>query len=93
MIYARILTRKINGWHLLISKVQCRAKSAVSYPIEYNETKDANNEVQYTQPIKDIPGPKALPLLDNWFRFLSNIGKRFCHESGFKTRGKIFIDT
>ncbi|KYN27695.1 Cytochrome P450 CYP12A2 [Trachymyrmex cornetzi] len=36
--------------------------------------KDTVNEVQYAQPIKDIPGPKALPLLDNWFRFLSYIG-------------------
>ncbi|EGI69559.1 Cytochrome P450 CYP12A2, partial [Acromyrmex echinatior] len=25
------------------------------------------------QPIKDIPGPKALPFLGNWFRFLSYI--------------------
>jgi len=61
MICARIL-RKIN-WHLLISKVQrqSRAKSAASYSIEYNEMKDAENEMQYAQPIKDIPESIAFP--------------------------------
>lgn len=55
--------------------VQCRAKSVVAYPIEHNETKDMDNEMQYARPTKDIPGPKGLPLLGNWFRFLPYIGK------------------
>ncbi|XP_011686066.1 PREDICTED: cytochrome P450 CYP12A2-like [Wasmannia auropunctata] len=74
MIRTRFLIHKINGsW--FSSKVQCRAKSVVAYPIEHNETKDVNNEMQYARPTKDIPGPKALPLLGNWFRFLPYIGE------------------
>lgn len=74
MIRARFLIREINGSRLP-SKVQCHAKSTVAYLIKCNETKDVNNEIQYARPTKDIPGPKALPLLGNWFRFLPHIGK------------------
>ncbi|XP_077280264.1 putative cytochrome P450 12b2, mitochondrial isoform X1 [Temnothorax americanus] len=73
MIRARFFIREINGSRLS-SKVQCRARS-IAYPIEHNETKDVNNETQYARPTKDIPGPKALPLLGNWFRFLPYIGE------------------
>lgn len=77
MIRARFLIHEINGSRLSL-KVQCRAKSVISaHPIEHNETKDVNNELQYARPIKDIPGPKALPLLGNWFRFVPYIGKNF----------------
>lgn len=85
MIRARFLIREINGLRLP-PKVQCRAKSVVSvYPIEHNKTKDVNNELQYARPTKDIPGPKALPLLGNWFRFIPYIGKSsLFHQNVFK---------
>lgn len=74
MIRARFLSHEVNGSRLL-SKMRCRTKSIVAYSIEQNETKDVNNKMQYARPTKDIPGPKALPLLGNWFRFLPYIGK------------------
>lgn len=75
MIRARFLICEIKrDGSRLPSKMQCRAKSIVAYPIEHNETK-VDNEMQYARPTKDIPGPKALPLLGNWFRFLPYIGK------------------
>lgn len=74
MIRAGFLIREINGSRLP-SKMQCRARSVVADSIEHNQTNEVNNEVQYARPTKDIPGPKALPLLGNWFRFLPYIGK------------------
>ncbi|KAL0112643.1 hypothetical protein PUN28_012133 [Cardiocondyla obscurior] len=73
MIRARFLIREINGSSPLI--LQCRTRSTLAYPIERNETKDESNEMQYARPTEDIPGPKALPLLGNWFRFLPYIGE------------------
>lgn len=51
------------------------AKSMVTYPIEQSEMRNINNELQNARPIKDIPGPRALPLIGNWFRFIPYIGK------------------
>ncbi|XP_011686055.1 PREDICTED: cytochrome P450 CYP12A2-like [Wasmannia auropunctata] len=65
--------RKISGLRLP-PREQCRANSVITCPIEHNETKNIN-EMQYARPTEDIPGPKALPLLGNWFRFLPYIGK------------------
>jgi len=65
---------------------------AVAQPIERNETKDVNNEMQYARPIKDIPGPKALPLLGNWFRFLTyNIDKSSLVKVCFKKHASRFL--
>jgi len=63
----------------------------VAQPIERNETKDVNNEMQYARPTKDIPGPKALLLLGNWFRFLTYTDKSSLVKVFQKTRIKIFI--
>ncbi|XP_011164781.2 cytochrome P450 CYP12A2 [Solenopsis invicta] len=73
MMRGRFLIREINGSRMP-SKVQCRARSVVAYPIKHNETK-VDNEMQHARPTEDIPGPKALPLLGNWFRFLPYIGE------------------
>lgn len=59
----------------LSSKMQCRAKSIRDSPKKYNEVDNMDNKVQYVRPTKDIPGPKALPLLGNWFRFMPYIGE------------------
>ncbi|XP_072761568.1 probable cytochrome P450 12a5, mitochondrial isoform X2 [Anoplolepis gracilipes] len=72
MILARFLTREINDSRLL-SKY--RAKSIMVCPIKQYKIKNTNNELQYARPTKDIPGPKALPLLGNWFRFIPYIGE------------------
>ncbi|KAL6260930.1 hypothetical protein P5V15_008458 [Pogonomyrmex californicus] len=77
MIHVRFLIREISRSSLL-SRVQYRAKSVVAYPSEHNETKvnnDVNIELQNARPVEEIPGPKALPLLGNWFRFLPYIGE------------------
>lgn len=68
---AKFLIRKIIDSRLL-SK-HC-AKS-MTYAIEQDELKNINNELQKARPTKDIPGPKALPLIGNWFRFIPYIGK------------------
>ncbi|KAL6431239.1 hypothetical protein ACFW04_007137 [Cataglyphis niger] len=68
---ARFLSREINNSHLL-SKHRARSTMAC---IIHSETKNMNNELQYMRPTKDIPGPKALPLLGNWFRFIPYIGE------------------
>lgn len=52
------------------------AKSIVTHAIEQGENmKNINYELQNARPTKDIPGPKALPLIGNWFRFIPYIGK------------------
>lgn len=71
MMLARFLIREINDSRLLWKH---RAKSTMAY-MEHSETKNVDNELQYAKPTKDIPGPKALPLLGNWFRFIPHIGK------------------
>ncbi|GAB1867130.1 hypothetical protein CAJAP_08209 [Camponotus japonicus] len=47
----------------------------VTYTIEQSEMRNINNELQNARPIKDIPGPRALPLIGNWFRFIPYIGE------------------
>ncbi|EFN64099.1 Probable cytochrome P450 49a1 [Camponotus floridanus] len=43
--------------------------------------KKENNALQlFVQPTKNIPGPKALPLLGNWFRFIPYIGQYGAHN-------------
>lgn len=79
---AGFLIRKINGSRLL-SEVGRRARS-IAPAIERCEIKDAESESQHVQPYKDIPGPKKLPLIGNFFRFVPYIGKR-------RARAKIFI--
>ncbi|KAM0729122.1 hypothetical protein ACS0PU_004476 [Formica fusca] len=76
MMHTRSLICETNGLCLL-SRLQRRVRSAAVCPIEHSETKNANNGLQHTLPTKDIPGPKALPLLGNWFRFIPYIDKRF----------------
>ncbi|CAL1679137.1 unnamed protein product [Lasius platythorax] len=71
---ARFLTREINC-SCLLSRLQRRVRSTTACPVEHNKTKNAHNELQHALPTKDIPGPKALPLLGNWFRFIPYIGE------------------
>lgn len=60
-------------------KMQSRTRSIRDslYPTGYNETEDMSNNLQYVRPTEDIPGPKALPLIGNLFRFLPYIGELF----------------
>ncbi|CAL1679434.1 unnamed protein product [Lasius platythorax] len=69
MTRVRFLIREINGLRLP-SNIQCRAKSIKDCSMD-SEMKNSEKEPQY----KNIPGPKALPLLGNWFRFLPYIGE------------------
>ncbi|XP_070157451.1 probable cytochrome P450 12b2, mitochondrial [Polyergus mexicanus] len=72
MTLSRFLIREINDSRLLWKH---RAKSTTACIMEHSETNNMNNELQYAKPTKDIPGPKALPLLGNWFRFIPHIGE------------------
>lgn len=74
MMHNRSFIREINGLRLS-SNVQCRAKSIKKYSVD--STMSNTEKSQYVRPTKNIPGPKALPLLGNWFRFLPYIGKKF----------------
>lgn len=82
MTRVRFLIREINGLRLP-SNIQCRAKSIKDCSMD-SEMKNSEKEPQY----KNIPGPKALPLLGNWFRFLPYIGKNYfinlCSNTKFK---------
>lgn len=69
MMRARFLIREINGSRTP-REVQCHARS-IATPIEHGET----NDLQNVRSVNDIPGPKALPVLGNWFRFIPYIGK------------------
>jgi len=73
MMWIKSFIREISSM-LLSSKVQCRAKSIKNYSTGYNKTVNMNKKLRT---IKDIPGPKALPLLGNWFRFMPYIGKSY----------------
>lgn len=63
----------VNGFRLS-SNVQSRAKSIKGCSVDSKIT-NIENKPQYIWPTKNIPGPKALPLLGNWFRFIPYIGK------------------
>jgi hypothetical protein len=71
MMRVRFLIREINGsrspWQM-----QRRARSIAT--IKHSET-NATNDLQNARSVNDIPGPKALPVLGNWFRFIPYIGK------------------
>lgn len=60
----------------LPSKIQSHARSQ-NYLMEQTEIENVDNKPQYVQPIKNIPGPKALPLLGNLFKFMPYIGKSY----------------
>jgi len=47
------------------------------YSTGYNEVGDMDNKLQYVRLIKNIPGPKALLLLGNLFRFIPYISKNY----------------
>jgi len=70
----KIFIHKINDIRLL-SKIQYRARSKNN--LLENETGITENKLQFVRSNKDIPGPKALPLFGNWFRFLPFIGKSY----------------
>lgn len=74
MMHARSFICKINS-SCLLSRVR-RVKSTTTFRVEHSKTNNESNELQQALPTKDIPGPKALPLLGNWFRFIPYIGKR-----------------
>jgi len=75
MMHARSFICKIND-SCLLSRRQHHVKSTIASD-EHSKTKKENNALQlFVQPTKNIPGPKALPLLGNWFRFIPYIGKR-----------------
>ncbi|XP_029158487.1 probable cytochrome P450 12b2, mitochondrial [Nylanderia fulva] len=80
MMLAKCLTREING-SCLLSRVQRRVSSTAACTVEQSEIKNFNSEVQDARPTKDIPGPKALPLLGNWFRFIPYIGEYGAHNN------------
>ncbi|KAL6433664.1 hypothetical protein ACFW04_005741 [Cataglyphis niger] len=73
MTRVKFLIRKINNLRLS-SNIQCRAKSIKDYSVD-SKMKNTENEPQHVWPTKNIPGPKALPLLGNWFRFIPYIGE------------------
>lgn len=73
MMRVRFLIREINGLWLPLN-IQCRAKSIKDYSMD-SEMKDTEKKPQHVRPFKNIPGPKALPLLGNWFRFIPYIGE------------------
>ncbi|KAL6261425.1 hypothetical protein P5V15_006519 [Pogonomyrmex californicus] len=68
MMWIRFFIREINA--CLHLAMQNHARSIKGCSIEYNEIRNINNELQHARPTKDIPGPKALPLFGNWFRFM-----------------------
>ncbi|XP_024874378.1 cytochrome P450 CYP12A2-like [Temnothorax curvispinosus] len=72
---ARFFIHGINDVRLP-SKMLCRAKSMKMNPMGYKTVK-TDNTSQYVRPTKDIPGPKALPLLGNSFRFMPFIGEYY----------------
>ncbi|XP_039309610.1 probable cytochrome P450 301a1, mitochondrial isoform X2 [Solenopsis invicta] len=51
-------------------------RSFRNYPTEYN-TRKMDKKMPYPRPTKDIPGPKALPLIGNHFRFMPFIGEYY----------------
>lgn len=78
MMRTGFLVREITGSRLpamVTSMVQRRPRSVEAYASIQNGdvTKDVA-EVE-DRPTKDIPGPKAWPLLGNMFRFMPYIGK------------------
>ncbi|XP_011053756.1 PREDICTED: probable cytochrome P450 12b2, mitochondrial [Acromyrmex echinatior] len=58
-------------------KMQSRIRSIRNYPTGYNKIVDMSNNLQHVRPTEDIPGPKALPLIGNLFRFLPYIGEYY----------------
>lgn len=81
MTRIRFFIRKVNDMRLLSkmqSKMQSHAKfSHKNYSMEQTEIENVDNEPQYVRPTKDIPGPKALPLIGNLFKFMPYIGKSY----------------
>ncbi|GAB1867131.1 Probable cytochrome P450 49a1 [Camponotus japonicus] len=74
MMHARSFICKIND-SCLLSRRQHHVKSTTASG-EHSKTMKENNALQlFVQPTKNIPGPKALPLLGNWFRFIPYIGQ------------------
>lgn len=80
MMRTSFLIREINGSRLpsMVSSMmmQRRARSVEAYASIQNGgvTKEEDAEVQEARPTKDIPGPRAWPLIGNMFRFMPYIG-------------------
>ncbi|GAB1869272.1 Probable cytochrome P450 12a5, mitochondrial [Camponotus japonicus] len=73
MMHIRFFIREtVNGFRLS-SNVQSRAKSIKGCSVD--KITNIENKPQYVWLTKNIPGPKALPLLGNWFRFIPYIGE------------------
>ncbi|KAL0100910.1 hypothetical protein PUN28_019351 [Cardiocondyla obscurior] len=75
MTWIKLFIREISYVRSLLQK-QCSARS-ITMEIN-NERVNIGNKQQYIRSPNDIPGPKALPLLGNWFRFLPYIGE-YCN--------------
>ncbi|KAG5315356.1 C12B2 protein, partial [Pseudoatta argentina] len=76
MTRTRVFIREVNNMCLPL-KIQSRTRSIRNYPTGYNKIVDMSNNLQHVRPIEDIPGPKALPLIGNLFRFLPYIGEYY----------------
>ncbi|KYN04117.1 putative cytochrome P450 12b2, mitochondrial [Cyphomyrmex costatus] len=73
MTRARVFIREVNSLRFPL-KMQFRTRSIRNYPTESNEIGDTSINLR---PTEDIPGPKALPLIGNLFRFMPYIGEYY----------------